>query len=144
MAKSKSKYRLWVTGFNPDRQLVDKSPLRFHFEEDTLYFETQSQLIEFFNNLDKVQEHFGRSMMTKYYINRVNQQQLVIPLIYIMAGFVMEDGQQIILQQHEIDVGGGKTAEEEQIEGQVDKNLEQLDEVIHNEKKEGKATKGKK
>lgn len=100
-------YHIAFIGNLPDEitpQGVVKS--KIHYKPDALHFETQQEMMEFFENPEKLAHHLGTSRVVKMMTHNYKDGKMFEPTVIASPYFQGENGQKMWWNEvREIDLG---------------------------------------
>lgn len=100
-------YHIAFIGCLPDKvtpQGLEKS--RIHYRVDALHFETKQELMEFFDNPEKLAHHLGKSRIVRMMTDNYKEGKMFTPTVIASPYFQGDSGQRMWFDEiREIDLG---------------------------------------
>lgn len=96
MKEEEKKYRIAFVGYDPEnkkRVPGQKGMARVYFSCDTVCFETRAEMMEFFDNAEKIFEHLRKTDLVKMILTRNAMGRQVVPLVE-MTCYLQGDGRE--------------------------------------------------
>lgn len=113
MREEEKKYRIAFVGYDPQKKAVpgQTGVARVYFSCDTVHFSTKAEMMEFFDNPEKIFEHLRKTDLVKMILTRNMAGRMVVPLVE-MSCYLQGDGRNRVFfdecREIEIAVDGSK------------------------------------
>jgi hypothetical protein len=111
MIEEAKKYRIAFATYEAEKHLPGQSKMgRIYFTKDTLSFDTRADLMEFFDNPEKIFAHLRDTDILKMMLHKNEQGKKIVPVVEIMP-YLQGDGTRLYFDERrevEIAVEGNK------------------------------------
>jgi hypothetical protein len=113
MIEENKKYRIAFAAHEPDKFVSGKRGDmmgKVYFSKDTVCFDSRAELMEFFDNPEKIFKHLRNAEILKMILDKNSKGKKVVPLVEIMP-YMQGDGTRLYFDERrevEIAVEGNK------------------------------------
>ena len=111
MIEEQKKYRIAFVTYEPDKYLPGQQKMaKIYFSKDTMCFDTRNELMEFFDNPDKIFKHLRDTDLLKMILHKNEAGKKVVPMVEIMPYLQGESTRLYFDERREVEIAleGGK------------------------------------
>ena len=106
MIEEKKKYRIAFVTYEPDKQLIPGQGKmgKIYFSKDTVCFDTRAELMEFFDNPEKIFGHLRNTDVLKMILDKNQKGKKVVPMVEIMPYLQGENTRIYFDERREVEI----------------------------------------
>jgi hypothetical protein len=103
MIEESKKYRIAFVTYEPGKQIQGKMG-KIYFSKDTVCFDTRAELMEFFDNPEKIFGHLRSTDVLKMMLERNQKGKKIVPMVEIMPYLQGESTRLYFDERREVEI----------------------------------------
>ena len=105
MIEEEKKYRIAFVTYEPDKYIPGQQRMgKIYFSKDTLCFDTRAELMEFFDNPDKIFAYLRDTDVLKMILHKNQRGKKVVPMVEIMPYLQGESTRLYFDERREVEI----------------------------------------